>query len=182
MATVEEDFYKIGTSFKRPVAGESLTRSPENQYSWEQPPVITDPVEASRFFFFKLLEPQVYNSVLDSVEEGTPLMDIAQVFMYQAFTEGLINPDLMMTMVEQVVYMIAALAERQGLDFVIQRDDEEDIEEEMMTTEQMSQNIPEEITEQLEEAELPERTSLLADPRQDVPEVEQQPPSLLGAR
>ena len=182
MATVEEDFYKIGTSFKRPVAGESLTRSPENQYSWEQPPVITDPVEASRFFFSKLLEPQVYNSVLDSVEEGTPLMDIAQVFMYQAFTEGLINPDLMMTMVEQGGYMIAALAERQGLDFVIQRDDEEDIEEEMMTTEQMSQNIPEEITEQLEEAELPERTSLLADPRQDVPEVEQQPPSLLGAR
>ena len=182
MATVEEDFYKIGTSFKRPVAGESLTRSPENQAAWEQPPVITDPVEASRFFFSKLLEPEVYNSVLDSVEEGTPLMDIAQVFMYQAFTEGLINPDLMMTMVEQVVYMIAALAERQGLDFIIQRDDEEDIEEEMMTSEQMSQNIPEEITEQLEEVELPERTSLLADPRQDVPEVEQQPPSLLGAR
>ena len=27
-----------------------------------------------------------------------------------------------------------------------------------------------------------QRTSLLEDPRQDVPEVEQQPPSLLGAR
>ena len=161
MSELDQDFYKIGTSFKRPVAGESLTRSPENQAAWEQPPVITDPVEASRFFFSKLLEPEVYNSVLDSVEEGTPLMDIAQVFMYQAFTEGLINPDLMMTMVEQVVYMIAALAERQGLDFIIQRDDEEDIEEEMMTSEQMSQNIPEEITEQLEEVELPERTSLL---------------------
>ena len=53
----------------------------------------------------------MYNAVLDSVEEGTPLMDIAQVLMYQAFVDGIINPDLMMTMVEQIVYMIAALAE-----------------------------------------------------------------------
>jgi len=40
--------------------------------------------------------------------------------MYQAFSDGVINPDLMLTMVEQVVYMIAALAERQGIDFIIQ--------------------------------------------------------------
>ena len=87
MATLDEDFYKIGTSFKRPIPGESLTRSPEDRYAWEQPPAITDPREASRFFLTKLTEPEVYNSVLDSVEQGTPLMDIAQVLMYQAFVD-----------------------------------------------------------------------------------------------
>ena len=34
MATVEEDFFKIGTSFRRPIAGESLARSPEDKYAW----------------------------------------------------------------------------------------------------------------------------------------------------
>ena len=150
MATLDEDFYKIGTSFRRPIPGESLTRSPEDRYAWEQPPAITDPREASRFFLTKLTEPEVYNSVLDSVEQGTPLMDIAQVLMYQAFVDGIINPDLMMTMVEQIVYMIAALAERQGIDFIIQEDDEEDIREEQ-DLELLANNVPEEITEQVEE-------------------------------
>ena len=149
MATLDEDFYKIGTSFRRPIPGESLTRSPEDRYAWEQPPAITDPREASRFFLTKLTEPEVYNSVLDSVEQGTPLMDIAQVLMYQAFVDGIINPDLMMTMVEQIVYMIAALAERQGIDFIIQEDDEEDIREEQ-DLELLANNVHEEITEQVE--------------------------------
>ena len=176
MATLDEDFYKIGTSFRRPIPGESLTRSPEDRYAWEQPPAITDSREASRFFLTKLTEPEVYNSVLDSVEQGTPLMDIAQVLMYQAFVEGIINPDLMMTMVEQIVYMIAALAERQGIDFIIQEDDEEDIEEQNL--ELLANNVPEEITEQVEETALPERTSLLDNTQQPTPE---QPSSLLGA-
>ena len=177
MATLNEDFYKIGTSFRRPIPGESLTRSPEDRYAWEQPPAITDPREASRFFLTKLTEPEVYNSVLDSVEQGTPLMDIAQVLMYQAFVDGIINPDLMMTMVEQIVYMIAALAERQGIDFIIQEDDEEDIREEQ-NLELLANNVPEEITEQVEETALPKRTSLLDNTQQPTPE---QPSSLLGA-
>ena len=177
MAPLDEDFYKIGTSFRRPIPGESLTRSPEDRYAWEQPPAITDPREASRFFLTKLTEPEVYNSVLDSVEQGTPLMDIAQVLMYQAFVDGIINPDLMMTMVEQIVYMIAALAERQGIDFIIQEDDEEDIREEQ-NLELLANNVPEEITEQVEETALPERTSLLDNTQQPTPE---QPSSLLGA-
>ena len=176
MATLDEDFYKIGTSFRRPIPGESLTRSPEDRYAWEQPPAITDPREASRFFLTKLTEPEVYNSVLDSVEQGTPLMDIAQVLMYQAFVDGIINPDLMMTMVEQIVYMIAALTERQGIDFIIQEDDEEDIEEDRMqqalSPDMDTENIeiPEDITQQLEEAEIPERESLLAPPQEAMPE------------
>ena len=169
MPTTDEDFYRIGTSFKRPIPGSSLTKNPENRYKWEQPPTITTHSEASRFFFTKLLEPKVYNAVLDSIEEGTPLMDISQMLMYQAFSEGVINPDLMMIMVEEVVYMIAALAERQGIDFIIQEDDEDDIEEnrlkELLNKQTNSENIeiPEAITEQVEESDVPERRSLLGE-------------------
>ena len=163
----QDDFYKIGTSFKRPIPGESLTRSPEDQNKWDQPPAITDPQEASRFFLEKLTEPKVYNSLLDSIEEGTPLMDLSQVLMYQAYRDGVINPDLVMILTEQVVYMMAALAERQGIDFVIQEDDEEDIAEQERE-QAMAENMPEELTEQLEETELPERTSLLAPPSSPV--------------
>jgi hypothetical protein len=62
----------------------------------------------------------------------------------------------MMILVEQVVYMMAALAERQGIDFIIQEDDEEDIEEERQTA-FMAENMPNEITTQLDETELPPR-------------------------
>lgn len=169
MTETDKDFYRIGTSFKRAIPGSSLTRSPEDAYTWEQPPVISSSRAASVFFFSKLMEPKVYNAVLDSVEEGTPLMDIAQMLMYQAFVDGIINPDLMMIMVEQVVYMLAAMCELQNVDFIIQEDDEDDIEEEI-TSELINSyftkeniEIPEEITKQLEEADIPERRSLLGE-------------------
>ena len=169
MTETDKDFYRIGTSFKRAIPGSSLTRSPEDAYTWEQPPVISSSRAASVFFFSKLMEPKVYNAVLDSVEEGTPLMDIAQMLMYQAFVDGIINPDLMMIMVEQVVYMLAAMCELQNIDFIIQEDDEDDIEEEI-TSELINSyftkeniEIPEEITKQLEEADIPERRSLLGE-------------------
>ena len=169
MTETDKDFYRIGTSFKRAMPGSSLTRSPEDAYTWEQPPVISSSRAASVFFFSKLMEPKVYNAVLDSVEEGTPLMDIAQMLMYQAFVDGIINPDLMMIMVEQVVYMLAAMCELQNVDFIIQEDDEDDIEEEI-TSELINSyftkeniEIPEEITKQLEEADIPERRSLLGE-------------------
>jgi len=176
MTETDKDFYTIGTSFKKATPGSSLTRSPEDSYTWEKPPVITDSSEAARFFFTKLLEPKVYNSVLDAVEEGTPLMDISQMLMYQAFVDGVINPDLLLVMVEQVVYMIAALAERQQIDFIIQEDDEEDIEEnkmqEALNPQMDSENIeiPKNIAQQLEEANIPERESLLAPPQEPMPE------------
>ena len=96
-------------------------------------------------------------------------MDLSQMLMYQAFTDGIINPDMMLIMVEPVVYMIAALAERQQIDFIIQEDDEEDIEEnrlqELLNPKIDSENIeiPKEIVEQVEEAEMPERSSLLGE-------------------
>ena len=170
MTETDKDFYRIGTSFKRAIPGSSLTRSPEDAYTWEQPPVISSSRAASVFFFSKLMEPKVYNAVLDSVEEGTPLMDIAQMLMYQAFVDGIINPDLMMIMVEQVVYMLAAMCELQNIDFIIQEDDEDDIEEAAMersinfkSVEKEEIEIPEEITQQLEEADIPERRSLLGE-------------------
>lgn len=170
MTETDKDFYRIGTSFKRAIPGSSLTRSPEDAYTWEQPPVLSSSRDASVFFFSKLMEPKVYNAVLDSVEEGTPLMDIAQMLMYQAFVDGIINPDLMMIMVEQVVYMLAAMCELQNIDFIIQEDDEDDIEEAAMersinfkSVEKEEIEIPEEITQQLEEADIPERRSLLGE-------------------
>ncbi len=55
MSELDQDFYRIATSFRRPIPGQSLTNSPENSYPWEQPPVLTDVTEASMFFFSKLI-------------------------------------------------------------------------------------------------------------------------------
>ena len=53
-------------------------------------------------------------------------MDIVQVLFFQGFQDGLFNPDMMLLVAEPLAYMIAALAERADVDFVIIADDDED--------------------------------------------------------
>ena len=59
-------------------------------------------------------------------------MEIAQTLLFTGFTKGYWNPDLMLILIEPVAYMYMALAERAGIDPVIDlnEDEEEDAEEE----------------------------------------------------
>jgi len=50
-------------------------------------------------------------------------MELTQVILFKGFTEGKWNPDLMMLLAEPLAFMLMAFAERQGIDYVIGRDD-----------------------------------------------------------
>lgn len=128
MSDLDAAFYKAGTSFKRAIPGQSLTNSPEAPHPFEGPPVYTNRTKALEYFFELLTEENIYNKVLDALEDGTTVMDIVKVLIYKSFSEGLINPDMMLIVAEPLAYMIAALAERADIEFVIS-DDEDDEEE-----------------------------------------------------
>lgn len=127
---IENVFMEKASKMDRPIPGESLTNDPENPLPFEKAPEYTDLTTALEYYFATFTEEGTYDNILELIASGTPLMDITQIVLYQGFQEGLFNPDLMMMLAEPITYMLAAFAEQEGIEFTIQEDDEEDIEEE----------------------------------------------------
>ena len=172
-------------TLNRPIPGQGLTTDPENPMPWEKPPEITELQEGLQYVFGRLIEPKIYISIMDVIDDGTPLMDVVQGILFKGFTEGKWNPDLMMLLAEPTAYMLMALAERANIDFKIYRGEEEDDnEEETLFNVEVSKEklkalrsvsgskdipkgmIPKEIEEQIEE--LP-ASGLLAKPEEEEP-------------
>lgn len=130
MATAEEEYKKIQLSGKRPIPGQSLTNDPEKPAPYEKAPEFVSVHGASEYMFGKLIEPDVYTSIMEAVGDGTAIMDITQTLLFVEFQDGKFNPDLMFMLVEPVAYMIIALAEKLDLPMVIYRGEEEDEETE----------------------------------------------------
>jgi hypothetical protein len=54
--------------------------------------------------------------VIDMINEGTPLDEMAQVILYKGYTEGLWNPDLMLILIEPTIYLLIAIADYADID------------------------------------------------------------------
>jgi len=128
MATAEEEYRKIQLNSNRPIPGQSLANDPEKPDSYEKAPEFVSVHAASEYMFSKLIEPDVYTSVMEAVGNKTAIMDITQSLLFYEFQEGNFNPDLMFMLLEPVAYMIIALAEKLDLPMVIYRGEEEDDE------------------------------------------------------
>ena len=127
MSDVELDqaFFKAGTSFDRPMPGESLTRDPDDRLPFEQPPKFTDRNDALEYHFELFTEEDNYAGIMEALESGVSIMEVVQVFLMQGFRDGLYNPDMMLMLAEPLAYMIAALAERAEVEFTIMNDPDE---------------------------------------------------------
>jgi len=184
-------FRAVASQMKRSIPGEGMSNDPENPYSFEQAPEFSVHREALEYLFVTITDEEKYTDILIALEQGVPVMELTQVILFKGFTEGKWNPDLMMLLAEPLAFMLMALAERQGIDYVITRDDvEEDAESErkLSTTglekrlkekqkaalQGKTNTLPTEIIERIEEVPVVE--SLLAE--QEKPETT--PDSLLG--
>ena len=106
---------------------------------------------------------------------------------YVGFREGKFNPDLMMMLMEPIMYLLMALAEKAGIEYRIDsEDDDEDednmfqeqtnnlkntIKEKINTSKVPSGVLPSDIQQQIQNLEIPQE-SLLSKPEQQ-PEAEQ---------
>jgi hypothetical protein len=157
MATVEEEYSKIQTSGKRPIPGQSLTNDPETPAPYEQAPKFTSVHAASEYLWDSFIEPDTYISLMQTVSDGGPIMDIAQIILFSEFEKGSWNPDLMMMLFEPVAYMIMALAERVGLEMTIYEGDlEDDDEEEDFAGTQVEENRIRALIENKNKGRVPE--------------------------
>lgn len=181
----------------RAVPGQSLTNNPEERFEFEKAPEITNLRDGLEFIFVAVSDEERYPILMDLVQDGVPIMEIVQTLLFQGFNKGRWNPDLMLLLAEPTAYMIMALAERAGIDYIIyQEEDEEDEAEknilgvdmakekiQKMREARKSSTIPEgaipaEIVKQIEAMPEP---SLMAEPTVEE-EAEEPTDSLLGGQ
>lgn len=182
----------------RAIPGQSLTNNPNERFEFEKAPEITNLRDGLEFIFVSITEEDKYPILMDLIQKGIPIMEIVQTVLFQGFNKGKWNPDLMLLLAEPAAYMLMALAERAGVDYIIyQEEDEEDEAERSVLGVEMAKEkiqkmrearksskipegaIPVEIARQIEA--MPE-DSLMAEPTVETETEEELTDSLLGGQ
>jgi hypothetical protein len=107
---------KVLNPFDAPTPGESLTANPEQKFPWESPPQYTEVRPFMEDLFMQITEEERYIKLLGSIMNKTPIDEIAQTILYVSVRSGKINPDLMLLLVEPVLYLLLAMTENAGID------------------------------------------------------------------
>ena len=191
MATINTpEFTAQAGQMKRSTPGEAMSNNPDNPYAFEGATEFTVQREALEYLFVTITDEDKYPAILGAIDDGVPLMELTQVILFKGFTEGKWNPDLLLMLAEPLAYMLMALAERQGIDYVVNDDDVNDETEEdrneatdnMLSKLKVSQGggkaniaLPPELINKIEEVPIVEE-SLLA----QQPKLEAAPDSLLA--
>jgi hypothetical protein len=141
-----EKMEMISGAFNKPISGQSLTNSPEAPYDWEKPPVYTTVPEAAMGIFVEMTKEENFMPLVEALSAGFPVVDMANLILYRGFQKGQFNPDLMLLLIEPVIYMLLALAEKVGIGGVVgydgeEDDDQGDPEEQVKTLKEMKQAL-----------------------------------------
>mgnify|MGYP003127961289 FL=1 len=108
----QTQFDKVGANpFSAPTPGESLTTPTDMPKAWERPPQFIDQGNAMEAVYMELTEIDNLRKLIDLIDEGTALDEIAQVVLYKGYTEGKWTPDLMMLLIEPTLYLLIAIAD-----------------------------------------------------------------------
>ena len=116
--------------FEGPVPGQALTNAPDQAYPWEQPPEMTSVKEAREKIFLDLLEPQRLKGVQDLMLNDISVNAIAEVVLTEGFRKGKFNPDMMLNLLEPTMYMLMAIAEKSGIEPIVDGDGPDDEDDE----------------------------------------------------
>lgn len=125
--------------FEGPVAGQSLTNSPDDKYPWEQPPEYTSVREAREKIFLDMLEPERLKGIQNLMMNKISVNSIAEVILTEGFRKGKFNPDMMLNLLEPTMYMLMAIGEKSGIEPIVDSDgyddneDEEDVQNAMQS-------------------------------------------------
>jgi hypothetical protein len=187
----EQEGLEVLGSMDRPVPGQSLTSNPDEPKTWEQAPEYSNMRDALDFILSNLMNEKAYMPIINAIAEGIPISDIVQQILYIGFNEGKWNPDMLLMLLEPLMYIIMALCEKAGINYTLYRGEEEDEENtidssvssignEVKSLQQLSKSkiplpkstgIPQDILQKIEQLEIPQE-SLMAKQT-----IEKMPPS-----
>jgi hypothetical protein len=107
----------------RPIPGQSLTNNPEAPLPFEQAPVHTELAPAIDDLLVRLCQPEIFHSIVNALREGLPVGEMAEQILFEGFSQGQWNPDLMLLLVEPTMYILIALADMVDVEPRIDDDD-----------------------------------------------------------
>jgi len=123
----ENQFDEVGVNpFNAPIPGESLTSPSDMPKAWERPPEYTEQDEAMEQVYMEITNEDNLMPLINMIDEGIPLDQIAQVILYKGYTQGLYNPDLMTLLAEPTIYLLIAIADYADIDDYVLYEGEED--------------------------------------------------------
>ena len=114
--------------FEGAIPGQSMTASPDSKMPWDGPREYAGIREATEAVFLDLLEEDNLRSIVELLQNGIPVSEITSVLLMTGYSKGKYNPDLLLMLIEPVMYMIMAIADRFGIENVkiYQGEEEED--------------------------------------------------------
>ena len=108
----ENQFDEVGVNpFNAPIPGESLTTAPDMPKAWERPPQYTSQDKAMEAIYMEITSEESLSKLINIINDGIPLDEIAQVILYKGYTEGKFSPDLMLVLIEPTIYLLIAIAD-----------------------------------------------------------------------
>jgi len=122
---IDEDAVKTVNPFNRPIPGQSLTNSPDEPRPWERPPEITNFREAVDRSVADILEPNTYIEMVVAMSDGIPIRSLVNMFTKAGIYMGKWNPDMALQMIEPLTYVFLGIAEKEGIDPVIESNEED---------------------------------------------------------
>ena len=113
MAEIKQNqFDEVGVNpFNAPIPGESLTTAPDMPKAWERPPQYTSQDKAMEAIYMEITQEDSLRKLINIINDGLPLDEIAQVILYKGYTEGKFSPDLMLVLIEPTIYLLIAIAD-----------------------------------------------------------------------
>ena len=115
--------------FNAPTPGESLTSSPDMPHAWERPPEFIEQDVAMEEIYMEITSEDNLMPLIDIINDGVPLDQLAQVILYRGYTQGKFNPDLMLMLAEPTIYLLIAIADYADIkDYVLYEGEEDDPE------------------------------------------------------
>jgi len=136
----------------KPIPGQSLTNNPEQPRPFEGEPEFTKFKDALDYIASELLQEDVYTAIVLALGDGVPVTDMAMQIGYAGFKEGKWNPDLMMLLMEPLMYLLMSLCEKAGIEYRVDSEDNPDGESDESLLEQKARNIAEMTKAKMEKA------------------------------
>ena len=136
--------------FNRAVPGQSLTNDPANKAPWESPPTCTTVQDATVALVEDCFSEENFKMIALSLADGMPVGNLAAIILQEGFNKGAWNADLLMMLMEPLMYILMAIAEKCDIDYLLYEgdtyesyEDEDNPEEVVKNVKSMSGNISE---------------------------------------
>jgi hypothetical protein len=164
MRTQNELMQDHMSTMSRPIPGQSLTDDPEAPAPYLKAPEFTVPSEAIDYIFNTLIKEENYADLVNTLDADTTVLELTQIVLFSGFNTGKWNPDLLLLLIEPTAYIIMALAEKAGVEYLMDDEDDENDPNRMGALPKPTMNpskIPTEAKESIDKLQDIELPSLL---------------------